>query len=91
MNCAEVYGWLQAYLDAGVTVEQERAVEAHIRACPDCRRRLVELARAVNALERTGDVSPRADFTRRLYESLKREAGLDLAPRDRRTRPPGRG
>jgi len=91
VNCAEVYGWLQAYLDAGVTVEQERAVEAHIRACPDCRRRLVELARAVNALERTGDVSPRADFTRRLYESLKREAGLDLAPRDRRTRPPDRG
>ncbi len=90
MNCAEVYGWMQAYLDAGVTVEQERAVEAHIRACPDCRRRLVELARTVNALERTGDVSPRADFTRRLFESLKREAGLDLTP-PRRTRPPDGG
>ncbi len=79
MNCAEVYGWLQAYLDAGVSPEQERAVEAHIRACPDCRRLLVELARAVNVLERTGAVSPRADFTRRLYETLEKEAGLKLS------------
>lgn len=80
MNCSEVYGWLQTYLDSGVTPEQERAVEAHIRACPDCRRRLVEMARAVNALERTGDVSPRADFTRRLYETLQKETGQHLDP-----------
>ncbi|RJQ08628.1 MAG: hypothetical protein C4551_04865 [Bacillota bacterium] len=77
MNCAEVYRWLQAYLDSSVTAEQERAVEAHIRACVFCRRKLVEMARAVNALERTGDIPPRAEFTRRLYEALKRE-GIPL-------------
>jgi len=87
LNCADVYEWLQAYLDAGVTPEQERAVEAHIRACPECRRRLVELARTVNALERQGPVAPRADFTRRLYETLEREAGRRIGPgRTTRTR-----
>ncbi|HCW50829.1 MAG TPA: hypothetical protein DGR79_01990 [Clostridiales bacterium] len=80
MECAEVYNWLQAYLDGGVTAEQERAVEAHIRACPHCRRRLVELARAVNALERSEDLSPRPEFTRRLYEVLERETGRPLDP-----------
>lgn len=86
MDCAEVYDWLQAYLDAGVTSEQERAVEAHIRACLACRRRLVELARAVNALERTQDVSPGAEFTRRLYEALEREASPGARSP---TKPPG--
>jgi anti-sigma factor RsiW len=90
LDCADVYNWLQAYLDAGVTAEQERAVEAHVRACPSCRRRLVDMARAVNALERSGDVSPRAEFTRRLYETLEREAGRPLTP-PRPTRPPGGG
>jgi len=86
VDCAEVYQWLQAYLDAGVTAEQERAVEAHIRGCATCRRHLVELARTVNALERSEDVSPRAEFTRRLYETLQREAGRPLSrdPGDRR-------
>ena len=74
MDCADVYHWLQAYLDAGVTAEQERVVEAHIRACPSCRRKLVELARTVNALERTEPISPRAEFTLRLNEALRREA-----------------
>jgi len=82
VDCAEVYQWLQAYLDAGVTAEQERAVEAHIRACPVCRRRLVELARAVNALERSQDIPPRAEFTQRLYEALQREAGRPITRRD---------
>lgn len=86
MECLEVYAWLQAYLDSGVTAEQERAVEAHIRACPYCRRKLVAMARVVNALERTSDISPRAEFTRRLYEALEKEAGHPLAPRPREPR-----
>lgn len=81
MNCSEVYQWLQAYLDAGVTAEQERAVEAHIRGCIDCRRRLVQLAQAVNALERSEPIPPRAEFTQRLYATLEREAGRPLAPK----------
>lgn len=80
MNCAEVYNWLQAYLDADVNAEQERAVEAHIRACIECRRKLVDLARAVNALERTQSLTPRQEFTRKLYEAIRREAGRPLPP-----------
>jgi predicted anti-sigma-YlaC factor YlaD len=90
LDCAAVYKWMQAYLDAAVTAEQERTVEAHIRACAYCRRRLVELARAVNALEGAEPISPRAEFTRRLYERLEEEAGRDLggpAPPAKRRRP----
>lgn len=96
MDCADVYNWLQAYLDAGVTAEQERAVEAHIRACLSCRRKLVELAQAVNALERTEPISPRAEFTLRLHETLCRETGVPLpeasppGPKSRPPRPKGR-
>lgn len=73
MRCEEVYGWLQAYLDTEVTAEEERMVERHIRACAPCRRRLVELARTINQLERSEPLSPRQDFTRRLWERLQQE------------------
>lgn len=86
MNCAEVYNWLQAYLDANVNAEQERAVEAHVRACLDCRHKLVELARAVNALERTQPLTPRQEFTRKLYAAIEREAGRPLPPASRAPR-----
>lgn len=74
MDCAEVYRWLQAYLDYSVTAEQERAVEAHIRGCPSCRRRLLSLARTVSALERADRVPPRVEFTLRLRRTLEEEA-----------------
>ncbi|MEW6032551.1 MAG: zf-HC2 domain-containing protein [Bacillota bacterium] len=86
VECADVYKWLQAYLDASVTAEQERAVEAHIRACLECRRKLVELARAVNALERSEPLPPRAEFTRRLYEALQKEAGVPVGDPVRKPR-----
>jgi len=73
VRCQEVYKWLQAYLDTAVTAEEERIVERHIRACPACRQRLIELARTVNALEEAEDLTPRQDFTVRLRERLKQE------------------
>jgi anti-sigma factor RsiW len=73
VKCEEVYQWIQAYLDTAVTAEEERMVERHIRGCLACRRRLVELAQAINALERTVQLTPRQDFTKRLLERLQRE------------------
>lgn len=73
MKCEEVYQWLQAYLDTEVTAEEERMVEKHIRGCPACRRRLVELAQTINQLERSEELTPRQDFTRKLWERLQQE------------------
>lgn len=73
MKCEEVYAWLQAYLDTEVTPEEERTVERHIRACASCRKRLVELAQTIKRLEKTGELTPRQDFTRRLLERIQQE------------------
>lgn len=73
MRCQEVYRWLQAYLDTAVTAEEERIVERHVRSCLACRKRLIELARTVEALEGAEDLTPRQDFTVRLWERLKQE------------------
>lgn len=61
---------MQAYLDVAVTPEQERLVEAHIRACPKCRRKLVHLAQAANRLEDGDKASVGNDFTTRLIARL---------------------
>ena len=73
MKCEEVYAWIQAYLDTEVTPEEERMVERHIRSCIACRKRLVELAQTIRQLEKTGELTPRQDFTRRLLERIRQE------------------
>lgn len=73
MNCQDIRQWLQTYLDARVDPGQERMVERHIRACAFCRRRLVELARAVNLVEDQRLVGPGPDFLRRVLADLPGE------------------
>lgn len=82
MKCEEVYQWLQAYLDTEVTAEEERMVEKHIRGCIPCRKKLLELAETVNRITESEKLTPRQDFTRRLWERLEQEkkmSGGDLA------------
>lgn len=73
VKCNQVYEWLQAYLDTEVTAEEERMVERHIRACPTCRQRLLELAQTINQLRESERLTPRQDFTKQLWETLQRE------------------
>lgn len=81
MKCQEVYHLIQAYLDVAVTPEQERQVEAHIRACPKCRRRLVSLAQAANRIQDGDRARVANDFTARLIARLEAgEPGAMAAP-----------
>ncbi|MGE5560220.1 MAG: anti-sigma factor family protein [Chloroflexota bacterium] len=89
MKCQQVYRLMQAYLDVEVTPDEERQVEAHIRACPRCRRRLVHLAQAANQLADGTRASVSKDFTHRLISRL--EAGelgaVDDIPELAKSRP----
>lgn len=38
MNCEQIYELLSARLDGALSVEDEARVQAHLDACPDCRR-----------------------------------------------------
>jgi anti-sigma factor RsiW len=77
VRCEEVYRWLQAYLDTEVTAEEERIVEKHIRACPACRHRLVSLAQTIHQIKSSEPLSPRQDFTRKLWERLQQEKTME--------------
>ncbi|MDQ7793463.1 MAG: zf-HC2 domain-containing protein [bacterium] len=70
MNCRGIRQWLHSYLDARVDPNQERMIERHIRSCAHCRRRLVELARAVNLMEDQQLVGPGPDFLRKVFAGL---------------------
>ena len=38
MNCEQIYELLSARLDGALSAEDEARVQAHLDACPDCRR-----------------------------------------------------
>ncbi len=72
MDCQQVRDWLHTYVDARVDAAQEREIERHIRACSFCRKRLVELGRAVNLLDDQRLIGPGPDFLRRVLQSVLR-------------------
>jgi anti-sigma factor RsiW len=81
MKCRQIYPLMQAYLDGEVTPEEERQVEAHIRACQVCRHRLVDLARTANRISDDQRIDPSEDFTRRLLAQLHESKPTTKQPR----------
>ena len=70
MKCEEVYHFLQAYLDGEIGPEEERKLEAHVRLCPSCKKKLFSLQGLITSIEDLDEARPDEGFTKRLIERL---------------------
>lgn len=70
LKCDEVYHFLQAYLDGEIGPDEERKLEAHVRLCPSCKKKLFSLQRLITSIEGLDEAKPGGDFTKRLIERL---------------------
>ncbi|MBM3134307.1 MAG: hypothetical protein FJZ89_03280 [Chloroflexi bacterium] len=61
-TCAECEELYNLYLDGLLTVEEEARLEAHLAACPACRRALSDLPQLFAALDRLPEAPVPADF-----------------------------
>ena len=63
MHCSKAVGQLQLYLDKELTLEQMRALEAHISFCTACQHELFALERLDQLLRRIEPVTEPANLT----------------------------
>jgi len=69
-NCAECEELYNLYLDGLLTVEEEARLEAHLAACPACRRALSDLPQLFVALDRLPEAPVPADFLAGVLQRL---------------------
>lgn len=70
MRCAEAVHQLQLYIDSRLTIEQVRALEAHVAGCAACQEELAlleEVARSIHALK---VVAEPANLTARIMQRI---------------------
>ncbi len=70
MRCAEVTRQLQLYIDNQLTLEQVRALEAHIAECAACQHEMRLLAGVVAALHDLPLVAEPEDLTMRVMQRV---------------------
>src|SRR5438094_5122258 len=70
MDCRQIHHWLDQYLDGDLAAPERERLEAHVIACPSCRRELDALEAAQRALRtpefRAAPPGMLAEFHRRV-------------------------
>lgn len=61
-HCTAVREQMSDYLDGELDPKSARAIERHVRWCPNCRRMLKNLRRTIGALAGLGDLSAAPDL-----------------------------
>ncbi len=76
MNCRDIEQELSAYIDGEVTGAVRAEIEAHIAACPNCRKRLAELKKLV---EGTAQI-PKPQTAQQFLSEIRRKIAADATP-----------
>ncbi len=76
MNCRDIEQELSAYLDGEVTDAVRAEIEAHIAACPNCRKRVTELKKLV---EGTAQI-PKQQTAQQFLTEVRRKIAADATP-----------
>ena len=70
MRCKEASQKLQLYLDNRLTIQQIRALEAHLASCDDCREELTIFETVVNDLETFRVVAEPSDLNAKIMRRV---------------------
>ena len=73
MNCENIKGLLNAYIDDLLNEKERQDVQAHIAACPSCRLELDELTRTVNLVRGLDRVVPPPWFSEQVMINIRKE------------------
>jgi len=60
-HCAHVRAQMSDYLDADLDERSARAIDRHVRWCPNCRHMLKNLRRTIEGLNALGTLGRRAE------------------------------
>lgn len=60
-HCAHVRAQMSDYLDSDLDEQSARAIERHVRWCPNCRHMLKNLRRTIDGLNALGTLGPRSE------------------------------
>lgn len=74
-NCKEVENNLPLYLDDLLPSEDKRAVEEHLKSCPDCTGALAQLRETKKLVNNLTEVEPPAWFRQEIMARVREEAG----------------
>lgn len=74
-NCKEVENNLPLYLDDLLPLEDKRAVEEHLKSCPDCTGVLAQLQETKKLVNNLTEVEPPAWFRQKIMARVREEAG----------------
>src|SRR6266487_2192462 len=83
MRCAQAVHQLQLYVDSRLTVQQTRALEAHVAGCAACQKELALLEEVAQSIHNLKFVAEPEDLTARIIrrvalDSLRRLSLLEL-------------
>ncbi len=86
MDCDKYLELLSARLDGALTEGEERALEAHLSACPDCRAAGAQLAALQGAFPETEEVPAPEGFARGVMDRIRESETQKVIPLFRRPR-----
>ena len=80
MACDKYLELLALRLDGPLSVEEERALELHLNACPDCRAAGAQLAALQGAFPELEEVSAPEGFARGVMDRIREETSPKVIP-----------
>lgn len=72
MDCSKIHKVIGLYLSGGLSERGRRRFEEHIVLCVSCREEVRRYEKAYNLLDRVENITPAADFPRRLNARIRR-------------------
>ncbi|MBN1472974.1 MAG: zf-HC2 domain-containing protein [Syntrophaceae bacterium] len=73
-NCKDIENKLSLYLDNEFFAQEKRAVEEHIKTCPQCSKALAELQKAKAMTNKLSEVEPPPWFKQKIMAKVRAEA-----------------
>jgi hypothetical protein len=74
MNCKDIENGLPLYLDNLLSPEDKRAVEEHLKSCPQCTKVLLQLQKTGKLVDGLAEVEPPPWFKQKIMTRVREEA-----------------
>lgn len=85
MKCSTARKWISDYLDGELKAEEERKIEAHLKACVGCQEFLEDLKAITGAAKGLPMVEPSAAAWRRIATGMEKTSREQASRREKRS------